>query len=142
MLSVLGRYRAGFYLELLQGIGKRQGKIRIAEGIVMSSSIQEERQAIIQTATDGNKIRRPGPCRSLITTSDRGAGKNNQIRNLAPIERQLQDAHVIDHLADTRAPRLDQSRICLDLDLFTNLADLQADVDDWITADLQNDARL
>ena len=71
MLSVLRRHGAGFHLELLKRIRKRQWKIRIAERIVMSASIQQVGQAIVQSATDRNEIGRPRARRSLVTSPDR-----------------------------------------------------------------------
>ena len=62
--------------------------------------------------------------------------------NVARVERQLQNTHVVDHLTDTRVPRFHQRRIRLNLDRLGNLTDLQADVNYRIAADLQHDSRL
>ena len=73
MLSILGRHGAGFYFELLQGIRKRQWKVRIAERVVMTTAIQQIGQAIVQSAANRNVVGRPGPRGSLIAPADSGA---------------------------------------------------------------------
>src|SRR2546428_224113 len=46
------------------------------------------------------------------------AGEHDQVSDLAPDERQFQNAGVLDHLSDAGRSCLDHRRICLDLDGF------------------------
>src|SRR5437879_6070432 len=68
--------------------------------------------------------------------------RTRQVDRLASVERQLQHAHVVDYLTDTRAPRFHQSGIRLNLDLLGNLAHFEARVDHRIAIHLQHDSGL
>src|SRR5204863_9817019 len=73
---------------------------------------------------------------------DRRACEYDQVRYLAAVERQLEDARIFDHLSDSGASCFDQRRIRLDFHLLRYLTDLKQDIDHRIRVDLENDSVL
>ena len=102
----------------------------------MRSSVQHVCQSVVQSPADGNIIRRPSPGGALITSANGCPGQNDQFLQVAPVERQFQHTHVVDHLTDTGASRFHQCRIRLNLDRLGNLSHLQANVNDRVAANL------
>ena len=70
------------------------------------------------------------------------ARKRYQIRHIATIERQIENALGLDDLTNARSSRFNQRRVRLNLDRFTHLADLQRHIDNRITVDLQHNSSL
>ena len=78
----------------------------------------------------------------MRASADRRSGQDDQFGDLAAVQGQFKHADIVDHLTDTGCAGLDQRSIGLHLNSVCDLADLQADVDNRITADLQDDAGL
>ena len=142
VISILSGYRTGFYFEFLQRVGEWQRQRLIAVWIVMDSAVQQKCESVIRSAADRNDVGRIVSRSVLTSPTYSGARKDDELRHLTPIERQFHDAHIIDDLAHSRASRLDERRVRLDLDGLGNLTHLQHDVDDRIGIDLQHDSRL
>jgi hypothetical protein len=68
--------------------------------------------------------------------------EEDQLGHLASVERQLDDALVIDDLADARAVSFDGRRVAGHRHLLRHVADPQRHVDHWIRADLEHDTVL
>ena len=142
MLAILGRQRACLHFELLKRIRERKRKVEVVEGIVVSAAIKHVGRSIRQAAADaehgltgivlgGNEIReRSGGSR---------AGEVDQIGRGAPVQREINDALLVDHLPDAGAAGFDHSGGCLDKHLLSNRADLQGSVDGRIRSHLQRD---
>jgi hypothetical protein len=142
VLSVLSRHGAGFHFEFLQRIRKWKRQIQIVERIVMSASIQQVHQAVIQPTGDGNGLRGIIPVRRLRASSDSRARENNQFDGLPAIERQFEHSRVIGHLADAGVSRFDQCRIGLHFYLIGNLTDFQNNIHGWVCGYLKDDSAL
>ena len=108
----------------------------------MRCAVQQECHAVGQAARDRDADRRITPHKTTDAADGRGSGKDNQIGDLAAVQRQLHHAKVIHHLADTGGPSFHQRRVRLNLDLVGNLADFENRIDHRVGADLQHDPRL
>ena len=73
---------------------------------------------------------------------DRRAGENNQIRDLSSLQRELDDALLIDHLADARAADVDERGGRFDGDRLFEIPDAERGVDGRRRADLQDESGL
>ena len=136
---------AGIDLELLQRIREgerirpataRVGEARTVQtvigGVTQTARYLEHRlrMKVNTLATRGN--RHLGCC----------AGEGNQIGHIAPVERQLDNPLVIDHLADRQVPHLHSDRVGLYLDRLADLAHVEHNVDHRAAVDLQQNAGL
>src|SRR2546425_8707239 len=111
----------------------------------MHRAIQKVRGAGIKTSSDGYGYRsahRPIAVAAAERSLHGSTGKRDEIRCLAAIERQFEDARIFDDLADPRASRFYKSRIRLNLDLLADLTHLQRSVDHQVVVDPQHESRL
>ena len=144
MEAILGRQSTGFDLELLQSIWKGKRQIQIVIGIVVVGSVQAIREPglhstgdlnndgrIVSTAWIQRALRRRG-CHSR---------QQDQLGDLSPIQRQLQHASVVDHLADARVACFHERGIGLHFDGFRNLSHFHQDIQHGIASDLEHDSR-
>ena len=70
------------------------------------------------------------------------ARKRNEVGYVAPVQRQIQNAQVVDHRAYSSAPRLDLGRIRLYFHLLGHLPDFKNGINHSTCVDLQHDSRL
>ena len=147
-ISVLGVYAAGLDLELLHRIWKGHVHCRSSHVIHVIGTVQTVPRAPTGAASNGEDRRRPGSppdshnidrlrAGALI---DGSAGEYDQIGHVASVERQFQYPFVFDHRTDSRIPRVYESRVRLNFDLFTHLAHFQNHIDNRTGIDLQHDA--
>jgi hypothetical protein len=82
----------------------------------------------------------PGGCSNLTTHC--GASQHDEVHRIASVERQRDDALVVDHFADAGGARFDERRRGFDRDGLGHLSDRQRHVEHRVRVDLQRDARL
>ena len=70
VLTVLGRHCAGLDFEFLQGVRKGQGQIQVVKRIIVRASVQKVRQTVIQSAGNGDGLRRVVSVRRLSASAD------------------------------------------------------------------------
>src|SRR6185437_15108176 len=68
--------------------------------------------------------------------------ESQQVSKLAAVEREVLNLLGCDNLADTGALRFNHRCLCLYRHLLRHSANLQTNIDSWITAYLQHDASL
>ena len=88
---------------------------------------------------DGDLVVPTSAVGERVGSLNRGSRDQDQIGNASPIQRKLQDADIVHDLADTRAPRLHQGGIRLNIDFIGNLSHLKNRVDCRIAVHLQSD---
>ncbi len=71
-----------------------------------------------------------------------GASEINQIGRIAAVEREIDDALLVDYLADARATGLDGQRGCFHLHLLAHRTELHGDFDGGAAGNLQHDTAL
>ena len=142
--TALRRESASLDLELLQRIWKWERQVIAVIRIVMCDPIQNVPRGPADAAGDGH-VR---PAFDDPTVGGRcccvngRAGKNDQVRHFTPVQRQLQDSCVLDHLPDTCGPHFHQGCVGSNLDLIGHLANLKDEVDYCIAVHLQHDSGL
>ena len=77
-----------------------------------------------------------------ISCVHRGAGRDDQRRDVASLHRQRFDLRVRHDYSDGRITRLDQRRLAFDRQRFGELSQLKRDLDHRIAGYLQDDAAL
>ena len=144
VMSVPRLQRARLDAELLERIGERHGEVEVRARIVVARAIHHVHRAAGRTARDRNRHRRIVAARGETARRiDRDAGREQQqVGDLASIERQLQHALVVNQLANARAPRFDHRRIRLHGNLLRHGAEREHDVDRRRRVDGQHDTRL
>ena len=93
----------------------------------MIGAVQRVVQSRVQSASDRNIALRE---RISAAAGDRGrrrrrAGKSDQLDHLPSIQRQFENAGILDNLADARVSCFHQRRIRLNFDLLGHLPDFQ-----------------
>ena len=140
------RQRAGFYAEFLQRVRERKRQVHVGHRVGVIAAVQKVRGAVYLSASYGNRRRTV-----VILAADhgvasrwlkRGAGKQNQLRCLAPIERKIIDALFIDDLRNSGFARFHHLRGRIHLDPFRKSADLQHDIQGHAGTHLQYDSGL
>ena len=139
---MLGGHAASLHLEFLQRIRKGHLHAHAGNKIDMSGAIQTIVHAVAQSACDRDVIHAREILRERRIRHDGAAGQRDQIGHLASVERQLQNSRILDNLAHTGASRFHQSRVCLNLDLLSDLTDVKDHVDHRIAVDLQHNSSL
>ena len=82
------------------------------------------------------------PCQERleeVEAKTTGPGHRNQIGGVASVERQFQNALVLQHLSDAGGLRLHLRRVGFDLYGLRRSADLQRNIDRWVDRHLQHD---
>src|SRR5215813_5868216 len=99
MMAVLRGQRARLDLELLQRVGKRQRQVQVIVGIVVRAPVQQVGDAVGYPASDGNgdggivahAVERARALRRVdVRTAGGEAGEEDQLCELAPVERELE----------------------------------------------------
>ena len=140
--AVLRRQPAGRDAELLQRIRERERQVHVVIGVVVHRAVERVLDAVAQSARDGNGDAAgvaQGRERPLI---DRRAGQHDQVGDLAPLQRELHQALLLDDFADPRAAHVHERRGRLDRHRFFQVADRQRRRDHRVRVHLQHDARL
>ena len=142
MQAVLGGQRVGLDLEFLQSVGEWERHVHGVEGVVIERAIQEVSDAGEQPAADGDVQTSREACRSRLSRRHRGSGKLDELDGIPPVERQLENALILNYHADAGALRIHERGIGFHLHGLGHRADLQRHVDGGIGGHLQHDARL
>ena len=147
MRAVLRRHRARLGAELLHRIRERQRQIQVVIRVVVHRAVEDPRDAERQAA--GQRIGLTAAAAAhaaagrIVLRLRHGRGEQRQqVRRVASVERQLEDAFVLHHLADAKRARLDRLRVGGDGDGFLDCAELEDDRDIRIAIHLQDDAGL
>ena len=113
-------------------------------GLVVRAAIHDVGHAVGLAAGDRDRHRRIVLVGVEVAgrRRRREAGEEDQLGGLPAVERQLDDALVVDDLADAGGMRLDHRRVRGHRDLLADRADRERDVDLRVGADLQDDAVL
>src|SRR5581483_6349523 len=112
MHPVLRRCRASLDLEFLQRIWERGGPALVSLWAVVKRAVENIRYTERDASGDGQRRdvgreRIPaGAADSVVGCRRRAAGQNDEIRHIAPVERQLQNTLVLHHGADASTSRL------------------------------------
>jgi hypothetical protein len=143
--AVLGGQSAGLHLEFLQRIGERQRQVEVVVRIIMHRPIEHVRGSERCSARDGKSfaagLSLPGPAGRQAGLDDR-SGQYHEIGGIPPIQRELEDALVINYRSDAGGLRFHHGGVGFYLNLFCDGADLQRDIDGGIVTHLQDDAGL
>src|SRR5262245_56184226 len=91
---------------------------------------------------DAYRVEVEKPCLTNSRETDGGTGECDQIGDVASVERELENALVLNNCADCRSACLNERGIGLNLDLLGYLTDLQGRINHWTAVDLQNDSGL
>ena len=140
--AVRRREAARFDFNLLQRVGKRQRKVGPVVRVVVHRAVQREGQAERLPA----RHRDPRAARhALIARHPDLNGpptEGDQVGDLSSVQWQLEDALVLDDLADAGIARLHHRGVRLDRHAFFELSHFQDDVDDRARIDLEHDPGL
>src|SRR5205085_12636392 len=121
----LGALPAAFDLEFLHGVGECKGHVCAREVIAMVGSVEAVVCSKGRLPADAYRIQIEKPCRADRRETHRRRGQWNQVRHVASVERQFDNALVLDDRSDGRSPGFDQSRIGFNLDLLGDLSYLE-----------------
>src|SRR5581483_287034 len=117
--TVLSRKSAAFDFELLQCVRKRHGQIEVVHDIVMHAAVQQVSQTVPLPARDRNQlggIVADGVQIGAVAGSGH-AGEEYELRRLAAIEGEIDDALLVDYGTDSGAVCFHHGGIGLDRDL-------------------------
>ena len=136
---------AGLNAELLQRVGERERHVDVREVGDVVAAVQQVIGSVALPAGD-----RHGGRARIILAADHvrvrrrrgGAGDHDEVGDLAPVQRQLDDPALVDHLRDRVRPGLDHVGAGRDLHVFGDGAHLHDDIHLHATADLQHDTGL
>ena len=140
--AVLGVGAARGDAELLHRVGKRQRETGSVLGVVVQRAVQQIRHTERQPAGDGDVHATLEAAVVRPSHVDRGARLEDQVGDLASLQRQLDNALLLDDLADACALRVHERRRRLDGNRLGQLAQSKGDVDRRRRGHLQDDARL
>ena len=146
MHPALRRQGAGLRLELLQRVREWQRKVQVVAWIVVHGPVQHVCHAERQSAAQ--RVGLPA-----VAAAHHAACKDLHLRHrrrqilqevcrVPPVQRQVEDAPVVHHLADAEVSRFDHLRVRLNGDRFGHRAERQRDGNDLAAVDLQHDTRL
>ena len=143
MHAVVGGQAARRHAEFLQRVGERERHVQVVVGIVVHGAVKDVRDAGAQPAghRDRHRIGSAALAADLARVHG-GARQDDQVRDLAPLQRQLHDPLVLDHLRDAGALHVDERRRGFDRDGLLDVADRKHGIDGGRGADLQHDAGL
>ena len=140
--SVLGGQSAGRHAEFLQGVGERHREVHVALRAVVCRTVEQVPDPDWQAPgnRDGHAPWEvPAPYDAGL---DRRAGQDDQVGHLAPLQRQLYDPLVLDHVADPGTLQVDERCSRLDGHGLLETADRQHHIDDGGCRHLQDDPGL
>src|SRR5262249_36204891 len=90
-------------------------------------------------AADADRIQVQEPSRPHSGKTYGCSGKRDQIRHIAAVQRQFDDALVFDYRTNRGSPGFDQRGVRLDLNLFGDLSNLESWINHRTAVHLQND---
>ena len=124
-------YGAGFDAELLNRVREREWHVDVGHRVGIVSAVQQIRGAVALSAGDRDAGRAPERLASRVAAIRvyRRAQRDDKLRRLAIVERQLVDLLLLDHARDRRFLGLHQAGIRGYLDFFGHRAHLHADID-------------
>src|SRR5262249_16887370 len=140
MQSVSRRERAGLHAEFRERVRKRERHVDVGEAVVVVPAVEQVVGGIARAAGDGNGLRAKKTLAARIRSIaviDRCARDSDELRRITAVERQLDDALLIDYLGDRVLLRLHETGIGVYLDRFAHLPDLHRDVDLDIVVDAE-----
>ena len=142
MHAVLRGETARRHAEFLERVGEREWKVGVLLGVVVRCAVERIADAGRQAARDRDiDFARETP-RADGSGLDRGADAENEVHGIAPVQRQFEDARVLDDVTDAGALDVHERRSGVHRDGFFERADLEHRVDRRGRADLQRDACL
>ena len=148
MVAVLSREAAGFHFKLCQSIGKWQRQVQVVEGIIVSPAVEYVVRSSRQPAADGKNNGGIIPCSTRLEVlvgrglRIRHSSEEDQFGDLASVERKLQHALAVHHLANARASCLHHCCVGQNIDLIADRTEFERDIDDWIAVHTQHDPGL
>ena len=128
--------------EFLKGVWERQREPCSVLRVVVQRAIQEVRHAELHPAANGNVHAALKTAVVRPPHFNGATGEDDQVGHLTSLERQLDDALLLNHFADAGALCVDERRSGLDGDRLGQLTEPQRDIDRGRRAHLEDDARL
>ncbi len=134
-MAELGGIDAGLHLEFLQRVDGRQHDVGVEIGVGVVDAV--EREVVEHDALAGDGDRLIGAVATLARTGLAGGGRQrgrvgrerDQLQIVAAVQRQFDDALVVDHGADGGVLGLQLGGAGFDGDGFGHLADGQAEIE-------------
>ena len=142
MHAVLRGETARRHAEFLERVGEREWQIGVLLGVVVRCAVERIADAGRQAARDRDIHFAREASGADGSRLDRGADLQHEIHGIAPVQRQFEDARVLDDVADAGALDVHERRRGVHRDAFFERADLERRVDRRRRADLQHDAGL
>ena len=142
-LRVLRRKPSGFHIELLDRVGKGHRHGGRVDVVVVGGAVQR----VARSEADAAAHRNPRQVRASGVEARRGrldgsTGKRDQVGHAPAVQRQLENPLVLNDLAYTGVPCLDERGVGLNLNLFADLSDCQHRIDGKIRVHLQHHSHL
>ncbi len=128
--------------ELLQRVRERKRQVGVVVGVVVHRTVKGVPDAAAEAAGDGNRDALGDPELGDPAGVDGRAGERDEVGDLAPLQRQLDDPFLLDDLADAGAAHVNQRRGRFHRHGLLEVADGERRVERRRRADLQHDAGL
>ena len=147
MQAIAGRQGVGLDAEFLQRVGEGERQVDIRERVVVVSAVEQVVDVVALRTGHRDDHRAVEALAADVVVAgsgsvDRAARQEHQRGGLPPVQRQFQNAALIDHLRDGVVLGLDHGGLRLHLDVFGDRTDLQAGIDLHVVPDLQKNVRL
>src|SRR6185503_12520354 len=125
MESVLRGQAAGGDAEFLKGIGKRQWEVDVLLRVVVLRPVEAVADAGRESSGNGDVDAGRHPASADGSCLDRRTDAEHELRGVASVERQLEDALALDDVADSGAADVDDGGGCFDCHRFLERPELE-----------------
>ena len=130
VLSVLGGVVTGLHTEFLQRIRKGEGLVDVGVLVHIVAAVELVTHHVLARAVGRNRdCAGKGLGESLVGAAvgrvDRTWRQQRELGGIAPVQRQLGNAGLFDHLSDGRGHGIDLGRVAFHLDNFASRSHLQ-----------------
>ena len=137
------RLTACRHTEFLKRVRERKRQVRVVVEIAVHRAVERVGNAGAQTTRDRNRHAVVAiEVLQHLACVDGGTGEHDQVGHVAPLQRQLDDLGLLDHVTDTGCADVDQWRRALDGDGLLQVSHREHNVDRRHATDLQHDAAL